>query len=289
MRRKPSITGVVASTALFLAVAGGGAYAADSYIITSTHQIKPSVLRKLARDVRGPRGTRGLAGPQGIQGLTGAAGQQGPQGPAGKQGITGSQGVIGATGLTGPRGWKGAQGDPGSQGTQGPQGSQGSQGPQGDQGPQGATGPEGPAELESTRFCAPDLCIDADPNSGGSGGWGWDNVANAAVTDLSVGQSYPFTVTVVQDNVEQTHGSITLTWNPSDFTGPTADASGEGTCATASTGNALTCTYTHLSNQYKSVPFNFTPLADNPDAQVVATVNVNGETASAVFPVAITG
>src|ERR1700733_8980335 len=103
LRRKPSIAGVVASTALFFAVAGGGAYAADSYIITSTHQIKPSVLRKLASDVRGPRGSRGLAGPQGIQGNPGAAGTQGP---AGQQGTAGAQGATGASGSTGPRGWK---------------------------------------------------------------------------------------------------------------------------------------------------------------------------------------
>jgi hypothetical protein len=292
LRRKPSIAGVVASTALFLVVAGGGAYAADSYIITSTHQIKPSVLKKLARDVRGPRGTRGPAGPQGIQGLTGAAGQPGSQGSAGQQGPIGPQGATGASGAAGDQGWKGAQGDQGiqgPQGNQGPQGDQGDAGAQGATGSQGATGPEGPAELESTRFCAPDLCIDADPNSGGSGGWGWDNVANAAVTDLTVGQSYPLTVTVIQDNAEQSDGSITLTWNPSDFTGPTAGSDGSATCATASTGNALTCSYTDLSHQYKSDAFNFTPLSDNPDAQVVATVNVNGETASEVFPVAITG
>ena len=114
-------------------------------------------------------------------------------------------------------------------------------------------------------------------------------MANAAVTDLTVGQSYPLTVTVVQDNGEQADGSITLTWNPTDFAGPTTDAANDGTCVTASTGNALTCSYTDMSHQYKSVPFNFTPLSDNPDAQVVATAVVNGETASEVFPVAITG
>ena len=274
LRHKPSISGVIAATALFLAVAGGGAYAADSYIITSTHQIKPSVLNKLASDARG------AAGPQGIQGATGpqgATGQQGSQGPAGPQGLVGPQGATGPTGPMGQRGWDGHQGP------------KGDQGPNGDTGPQGATGPEGPAELESTRFCTPDVCIDADPNSGGSGGWGWDSTTNSAVTDLTVGQSYPLTVTVVQDNAEQADGSITLTWNPNDFTGPTSGSDGSGTCVTASTGNALSCTYTDMSHQYKSVAYDFTALSDNPDAQVVATVVVNGETASEVFPVAITG
>src|ERR1700733_13775443 len=98
LRRKPSIAGVVASTALFLVVAGGGAYAADSYIITSTHQIKPSVLKKLAKDLRGPRAPVAQPGPQGIQGLTGAAGQPGSPGPAGQQGPIGAQGATGASG-----------------------------------------------------------------------------------------------------------------------------------------------------------------------------------------------
>ena len=274
LRHKPSISGVIAGTALFLAVAGGGAYAADSYIITSTNQIKPSVLNKLAKDARG------AVGPQGIQGATGqqgAAGQQGSQGPAGPQGLVGPQGATGATGPMGQRGWEGQQGP------------KGDQRPKGDAGSQGATGPEGPAELESSRFCTPDVCIDADPNSGGSGGWGWDYTTSSAVTDLTVGQSYPLTVTVVQDNAEQADGSITLTWNPNDFTGPTSGSDGSGTCVTASTGNALSCTYTDMSHQYKSVAYDFTPLSDNPDAQVVATVVVNGETASEVFPVAITG
>jgi hypothetical protein len=125
LRRKPTITGVLAASALFLALAGGGAYAADSYIITSTHQIKPSVLKKLANDVRGPRGSHGSAGAQGAPGATGA---QGIQGEAGNAGATGAQG---------------AQGEQGPQGLQGLQGNQGNQGQQGNQGPQGLQGPSG--------------------------------------------------------------------------------------------------------------------------------------------------
>ncbi len=116
MRRKPSISGTLAAVALFFAVAGGGAYAADSYLITSTHQIKPSVLRKLANDVRGPRGSKGVVGPQG------ATGPQGTQGPQGQQGIQGSQG---SQGPQGPQGATGAKGDQGNQGLKGDQGSSG--------------------------------------------------------------------------------------------------------------------------------------------------------------------
>ena len=132
MRRKPSISGVLAATALFFAVAGGGAYAADSYLITSTHQIKPSVLKKLANDVRGPRGTRGTVGPQGLTG---------PQGQQGQPGDTGATGPQGAQGNQGPQGLPGQQGLKGDVGPQGPQGDQGLKGDKGDQGASGVNSP----------------------------------------------------------------------------------------------------------------------------------------------------
>jgi len=165
----------------------------------------------------------------------------------------------------------------------------GAEGKEGATGARGPTGPQGPAGLESTRFCTPNLCIDADPSSGGSGGWGWDEATNSAVTDLTIGHTAPFVVTVVQDGEEYAAGSITLAWNPADFEGPTAGSDNSASCTTASTGNALSCAYTDLSHQYKSVEFNFKPLVDSPDAQVEVTVVVNGEQASATFPVAVTG
>jgi hypothetical protein len=64
--RKPSVTTVIACLALFFSLAGTG-LAASKYIITSTHQIKPSVLKAL-------RGKRGPAGLPGALGATGAAG-----------------------------------------------------------------------------------------------------------------------------------------------------------------------------------------------------------------------
>jgi hypothetical protein len=179
----------------------------------------------------------------------------------------------------------------GLRGKRGPTGT-GEQGPKGDTGATGATGatgPEGPAELESSRSCIPNLCVDADPASGGSSGWGFDPVANAPVSDLKVGQTYPFTATVVQDNGEVARGSITVTWNPNDFQGPTAGSDSSASCATASTGNALSCTYTDLAHQYKSDTFNFTALHANPAALVEVTVqNCKGQ-ASGLFPVEISG
>jgi hypothetical protein len=143
------------------------------------------------------------------------------------------------------------------------------------------------ASQESSRFCTPTLCIDADPASGGSGGWGFNSEANRPVTQLKKGHSYPFTVTIVQDATEYADGSITLTWNPTDFVGPTAGSDPSATCSTASTGNAVSCTYTDLSHQDKSDSFTFKARAVNPHAQVGVTVQVNGEQASALFPVAI--
>jgi hypothetical protein len=85
-------------------VAAGGTYAASRYVVTSTSQIKPSVLHAIERvqtrtvetsacnpspcgyhTVPGPQGDRGVQGAQGIQGAQGATGPTGPRGcnPAG--------------------------------------------------------------------------------------------------------------------------------------------------------------------------------------------------------------
>ena len=83
----------IALTALVFAFTGTG-LAASHYIITSTKQIKPSVLRKL----------------HGARGAKGRAGAQGKEGAAGKQGATGAQGVTGVQGKEGPEGKQGPAG-----------------------------------------------------------------------------------------------------------------------------------------------------------------------------------
>jgi len=72
------------SLALVLAMSGG-AFAAGHYLINSTRQINPKVLRKLhgARGPRGRTGPNGLIGPQGVTGATGARGLRGPDGEPG--------------------------------------------------------------------------------------------------------------------------------------------------------------------------------------------------------------
>ncbi len=94
---------VIASLALVFAMAGG-AYAAGRYVVTSTKQIKPSVLAQL-------------------KGKAGANGANGTQGPAGPQGAAGAAGGKGETGTTGPEGKEGKEGKAGKEGREGPEGS----------------------------------------------------------------------------------------------------------------------------------------------------------------------
>jgi len=83
IRRHLSYANVAATMALVFAM-GGTAIAAKHYLITSTKQIKPSVLKALT----GNTGKTGPAGPQGIPGApggTGSTGKEGPQGPGATQ------------------------------------------------------------------------------------------------------------------------------------------------------------------------------------------------------------
>ncbi len=86
---KPSPATAIGLVALFFAL-GGTAIAANHYLITSTNQIKPSVLSKLK-----------AAGPDGAAGPAGATGPAGPAGPAGQTGPTGATGPTGPTNLSG--------------------------------------------------------------------------------------------------------------------------------------------------------------------------------------------
>jgi hypothetical protein len=89
LRRHLSYANVAATLALLFAMTGS-AIAAKHYLINSTKQINPKVLKKL----KGQRGRTGF----------GIRGQPGPNGKNGAQGIAGSQGAGGPEGKEGPRG-----------------------------------------------------------------------------------------------------------------------------------------------------------------------------------------
>lgn len=76
-------------TVALVFVMTGGAYAASKYLITSTKQIKPNVLKQLqsktgATGAAGPVGPAGSAGPAGAKGETGVTGKEGPAGKNGE-------------------------------------------------------------------------------------------------------------------------------------------------------------------------------------------------------------
>jgi Collagen triple helix repeat (20 copies) len=96
MLRRLSYANVTATLALVFAMSGG-ALAANHYLINSTKQINPKVLKKL-------KGEAGKTGPPGSQGSAGAVGAQGPAGGAGPRGETGPKGETGPNGETGPKG-----------------------------------------------------------------------------------------------------------------------------------------------------------------------------------------
>jgi Collagen triple helix repeat (20 copies) len=85
MRKHLTYANVAATAALFFAVTGG-ALAANHYLIESTSQISPKVVKKLRghngkTGKTGSTGKTGTTGPTGATGATGAKGETGPAGP----------------------------------------------------------------------------------------------------------------------------------------------------------------------------------------------------------------
>jgi Collagen triple helix repeat (20 copies) len=107
-RSRVTYANVTATLALVAAIGGGTAWATTSaharsrprsharkhYTITSTSQIKPSVLKAL-------KGTRGKAGAAGASGTPGAAGTPGTSGATGPAGASGAPGGAGTNGTNG--------------------------------------------------------------------------------------------------------------------------------------------------------------------------------------------
>ncbi|HEY1450886.1 MAG TPA: hypothetical protein VGF47_08025 [Solirubrobacteraceae bacterium] len=105
MRRHLNYANVVATLALLFAMSGG-ALAAKHYLVNSTSQINPKVLKKL----KAGGGKPGTAGPLGATGVKGATGPQGATGPVGKTGDTGKAGDHGDRGVQGEPGLEGPAG-----------------------------------------------------------------------------------------------------------------------------------------------------------------------------------
>ena len=160
------------------------------------------------------------------------------------------------------------------------------------------------ATNESWSSCTESLCIDAPPQGpkglDGSGGWGWNSVANAPVTSLTVNTPATFTVTVLQpssgpfcDIGGSTTGTITLTYSSQDFSLSSTDSGGNAGADPFPRGGVETFSYTgnfwcHPAPSSQSIAFTFTPMNPTNTALVTATVNVGGQQASETFPVAIT-
>jgi hypothetical protein len=103
LTRRVRVSNMLAVGGLVVALAGGTAWAASRYLITSTKQIKPSVLAQIerlgAQSNSAPPGSSEVAGPQGAQGGQGPAGPQGPQGvpgpsTSGTAGYSASSGYV---------------------------------------------------------------------------------------------------------------------------------------------------------------------------------------------------
>ena len=92
IRRRVTFVNVAMTVALVFAMSGG-AFAAGKFLVTSTKQISPKVLKSL----QGKAGPNGAQGPAGPAGPTGSAGGQGPQGAQGPGGAPGAKGENGAS------------------------------------------------------------------------------------------------------------------------------------------------------------------------------------------------
>ena len=157
LRKRVTFARVLMTVAAVFAMTGG-AYAAGKYVITSTKQISPKVLKQLKgkTGAAGPTGATGPAGPAGPTGPAGASGSAGEKGAAGEPGAPGEKGPQGATGAPGVAGESvtsatlkaGEEGcaEGGSKFTVGGKTTTACAGAEGKQGPTGATGPQGPLQ-----------------------------------------------------------------------------------------------------------------------------------------------
>jgi hypothetical protein len=99
IRKRLTYANLAVTVALVFAMSGG-AFAAGHYLITSTKQISPKVLKAL----KGANGSTGATGSAGAPGTAGAPGAKGETGGSGTKGETGEPGLKGETGTAGKEG-----------------------------------------------------------------------------------------------------------------------------------------------------------------------------------------
>ena len=228
MRRRLHVSPatVIAGLALVFAMTGG-AYAAKKYLITSTKQISPSVLKSL----------QGKAGAAGANGAQGPAGPAGPQGPAGKDGANGASGEKGTNGAPGEKGKDGATGKSvvvsGTAGGCAAGGStvtvegsvtkheicNGEQGPEGEPGAihPGETLPHGASE---------------------TGAWSYSRTTNLGVINVTAGFPIPLSAAPTQHLIYSTGKEVILSESTFEFEEVTSTAcKGTAEAPTAEPGN----------------------------------------------------
>ena len=149
IRRRLCYANVVATFALVFAMSGG-ALAAGHYLLTSTGQVSPKVLKAL----KGKSGPAGAPGPQGAQGAQGPKGEAGAPGARGETGAKGETGATGAAGVTGARQRAGATGAPGGPALTGSPWTAGGTLPSGqsETGTWASSGPAGEYKVEAPRW-----------------------------------------------------------------------------------------------------------------------------------------
>jgi len=95
VRKRITYANVAATLALVFAMSGG-AFAAKHYVLNSTKQISPKVLKSL----KGKTGKTGATGPAGLAGKEGSPGKEGKEGKEGTQGKEGKEGPPGPVNLS---------------------------------------------------------------------------------------------------------------------------------------------------------------------------------------------
>jgi hypothetical protein len=138
-RRRPTVTTVVAATALFV-VLGGTAIAASGLIQAGQIATGAVTSKKIRDGGVAPKDLSAAARAT----LQGNIGETGPGGPAGASGAAGPNGAPGTAGANGANGAAGAAGSNGANGANGANGPNGAPGLTGSTGPIGPTGPDGP-------------------------------------------------------------------------------------------------------------------------------------------------